>query len=149
MSGHLYTTSIDEFNNASSEYADEGIACYVYDRPQARTIPMFRFNKGDDYIFTSSAEGFNNILLNGYNFEGVAFYAYSRALTKVDDTILVTETERTVPLYSLYADEHFYTISLDEVLAANASGWKVEGIACYVFSKQVQGTVPLHRLNKP
>ncbi len=53
------------------------------------------------------------------------------------------------PLYRMYnpnGAERFYTTSTVEKDNTVASGFNDEGIACYAFSEQVEGTVPMYRL---
>ncbi len=60
------------------------------------------------------------------------------------------ESLQTVPLYRLLktgTGNHFYTTSATERdNAVNHLGFKYEGIAGYVFSTQVTGSIPLYRL---
>jgi hypothetical protein len=77
---HLYTIDINEWNN--SGYNQQGIVGYVYASPGANRQPVYRLYKiynppsGNcatiiDRLFTTDANEYNN----GYNQEGIGFYA--------------------------------------------------------------------------
>jgi hypothetical protein len=81
--------------------------------------------------------------------------AEATASSTVTTSIVIPPTQavkilQTVPLYRLLktgTGNHFYTTSATERdNAVNHLGFKYEGIAGYVFSTQVTGSVPLYRL---
>lgn len=48
-------------------------------------------------------------------------------------------------LYRYFGNgEHFYTTSWNE-LGSGRSGYRYEGVQCYIFTSQSQGTIPLYR----
>lgn len=58
---------------------------------------------------------------------------------------------RTVPLYRYWnprIGDHFYTTNWSE-LGSGRSGWRYEGIQCYVFPRRIRGSVPLYRYWNP
>lgn len=58
---------------------------------------------------------------------------------------------RTVPLYRYWnpqIGDHFYTTNWRE-LERGRSGWRYEGIQCYVFPQRIRGSVPLYRYWNP
>lgn len=56
-----------------------------------------------------------------------------------------------IALYRLFnqRNDHFYTANCQEALDARVHEYGIEGIAGYVESTQIEGTVPLYRLWKP
>ncbi|MFY2564498.1 hypothetical protein ACN469_43320 [Corallococcus terminator] len=65
------------------------------------------------------------------------------------ECLSIRETGK-VPLYRLYkgaVGDHFDTTSWQERdIAIVTHGYGYEGIACYVFASQAEGTCPLYRL---
>ncbi len=58
---------------------------------------------------------------------------------------------RTVPLYRYWnprIGDHFYTTNWRE-LGRGRSGWRYEGIQCYVFPRRIRGSIPLYRYWNP
>ncbi|KAH9925880.1 uncharacterized protein BXZ73DRAFT_103052 [Epithele typhae] len=132
---HFYTTSVSEYNTATSSlgYQKEGIAARVY--PATGThgvgaVPFYRLYSasGTDHFYTTSASERDNAVQIGYTYEGVSSYIYPSALCK------------SVPFYRLYNPtivDHFYTTSLSERNnAINNLGYNNEGVAGYVNSKR-------------
>jgi hypothetical protein len=69
-------------------------------------------------------------------------------LREIINRILATST---APLYRYWnpgIGDHFYTTNWNE-LGAGKYGWRYEGIQCYVYLQQQQGTVPLYRYWNP
>jgi hypothetical protein len=137
VNDHFYTTSTSEQDHAIAHlgYTSEGIACYTFDTQQSNTLPLYRLVK-DTHFYTTSASERDTAVAAGYQSEGTACYVSAGPTG-------------TVPFYRLVKDGHFYTTSLPERdNAISAFGYASEDIACYVFSSQSSGTVPLYRLLK-
>jgi hypothetical protein len=69
--------------------------------------------------------------------------------------VLPESAPQTAVLFRLRKDEfggvnHLYTVSMEEANhAIDTAGWREEGFAGHIATKQVPGTVPLYRLYKP
>jgi len=98
----------------------EGVQCKLYPSKVPGTIPLYRWWNGLDHFYTSERRSFNNL---GFKSEGVAGYCYPR-----------DRGSQTIPLYRWYYHgtcyNHFYTTSYSE---GKGSGYKYEGIVCYVL----------------
>ena len=73
-----------------------------------------------------------------YAYEGIEWYAPARP-----------PDASWVPLYRLHCagdrEDHLYTASVEERVAATAQGYVFEGIACHVRREPGEGLAPLHR----
>lgn len=110
--------------------------------------PVYRFysSSASTHFYTGNAgeaHGLRNGSPAGWNYEGVAYYAYTR------------QVSGTVPLYRFYSPVyrgHFFTRNEAEMqsLRKNSSAtWRYEGVAYYVAPSQVSGTVPVYRFWNP
>ena len=70
----------------------------------------------------------------GYNYESVAFYAFS---AQANGTSLVYR------FYNSKSSDHFYVLSSS--VPATPKNYKPEGIAFYAFSNQATGTLPVYQ----
>lgn len=75
-SDHFYTTNADERAGAikGPDYADEGIAAYVYLDASCGTVPLYRMysSKGTDHFYTTNgAERINAVTNLGFADEGI------------------------------------------------------------------------------
>jgi hypothetical protein len=96
---------------------------------------------GDHFYTTSTTERDNAVVTYGYQYEGIACYAFD------------TQAPGTTALFRLYnpqTGDHFYTTSTTERdnAVTPALGYQYEGIACYAFDSQAPGATPLYRLLK-
>jgi hypothetical protein len=97
-------------------------------------IPIFRHyspTKGA-HFYTSDLNESNIIRSQGWNYEGIAWYASSTANTK--------------PVYRHYnpsIGRHFYTTDLNESNIIRSQGWNYEGNAWY--GSVISNSVPIYR----
>jgi len=150
---HFYTTSYDEAQNAEKNfgYKSEGIACYVYSYAADDTVPLYRLYKSSTqhHFYTTNEAEAKNAEQNGYTSEGTACYVYP--------TNSEQPPKDSVKFYRLYnskVDDHFYTTNKAEADKATKSyGYKLEGIACYVYATDSKpysvGKAKLYRLYRP
>ncbi len=151
---HFYTTDKNEADNAVKNfgYAYEGIACYVYSYAANDTTSLYRLYRPSTqhhFYTTSKAEADNAVQNYGYTLEGVACYVYP--------TSGEAPPNDSVKLYRLYngkVDDHFYTTNKAEAdNAVSKYGYKLEGIACYVYATDSQpygvNKANLYRLYRP
>jgi len=133
---HFYTKNATEKNNIittlSNEWNYEGVAYKAYDYSvSANILPLYRFwNKKTGFHFYTQNEGEKNNLINNlsdtWNYEGVAYYAYS------------TNQPGSIPLYRFFnkiKGNHFYTKNATEknnIIATLSNEWNYEGEAWYV-----------------
>jgi hypothetical protein len=147
---HFYTTATTERDNALAFYGYvlDGTACFVFGTPTtlvAGATALFRlYNRGNgDHFYTTSATERDSVMAGGYTSEGTAFFAFSSA---------DPADPGRVPFFRLYNPgngDHFYTRSAEERDNALVGGYTSQGIACFVYSSALTGTVPLLRLYKP
>ncbi|MDA3815118.1 MAG: hypothetical protein PF549_02010, partial [Patescibacteria group bacterium] len=110
--------------------------------------PVYRFYSptGKSHFFTTSESEKNRIIANysaDWNYEGVAYYAYSSS-----DTGLT-------PIYRFYSPtgkSHFFTKSESEknnVIANYSNDWNYEGVAYYAYNSSDTGLNPTYRFYSP
>lgn len=132
----------NESNNTATLYFTVGAT------PSGSLTPVYRFysSSASTHFYTGNAgeaHGLRNGSPAGWNYEGVAYYAYTR------------QVSGTVPLYRFYSPVyrgHFFTRNEAEMqsLRKNSSAtWRYEGVAYYVAPSQVSGTVPVYRFWNP
>lgn len=72
--------------------------------------------------------------------------------------LYLTKMPGTLPLLTLYKEtdqgrRYFYTADIDEAVNLQKNGWQPgffnKGVACYVATKPLPGTVPVYRLQQP
>ena len=109
-------------------FTDWSIAGYVFDRPLAGLVPLYRYRNRDsgDYFYTTDeAEGSRAVSRYNYIPEGICCY------------IAPTQLSGTVPLFRLLSPEngfHYYTTSPAYRDAAQyEEGYELEGIQGYVW----------------
>jgi hypothetical protein len=148
---HFYTTSTTERDNALAFYGYvlEGIACYVFETPPtlvSGATALFRLydrHGTGDHLYTTSATERDSVVAGGYISEGTACFAFSSA---------DPADPGRVPFFRLcnpVNEDHFYTTAAEERDNALVGGYTSQGIACFVYSSALTGTVPLFRLYKP
>jgi hypothetical protein len=102
---------------------------------------MFNPTDGDHFYTTSANERDAAFVVDGYRFEGTAFY------------ILSEQAPNSTSLFRLFNQnngDHFYTTSeAERVTAIEQDGYVSEGVAGFVFENQVPGTSPVFRLFNP
>jgi hypothetical protein len=113
---------------------------YVED-PAPQTVWRFYSKTYKGHFFTiDEAEKEDLITTNpNWKFEGGAYRAHADA---VDGTVALHR------FYSKNYRGHFFTINEEEmqtVRDTNQKNWKYEGIAYFVYSQKVAGSVPVHR----
>jgi len=104
------------------------------------TTPFYRSLGHNEHFYTISKQEWDNASTQfGYKKEGVC-------CTILDSSVVYTG-EQAVPLFRSFGHgDHFYTISQQEWDNASTQyGYKKEGIAGYIFAKQVPKSVPLYR----
>jgi hypothetical protein len=130
VADHFYTMSAGERATAINTfgYADEGVACHIYENQIGGTRPLFRLFSGatGDHFYTTSAEERDRaVAMFGYVSEGTTGFVYG------------SQQPGTVPLHRLFSGatgDHFYTTSSGERDRAVAMfGYVDEGVACFVF----------------
>jgi len=129
---HLYTTSLEEANNAATQYnytEDLGIAFKAETGASTGLSPVYRLYNPQsfDYLWTISASERQSAMTTyGYTSdEGIGYYASTTAGTCL------------VPIYRLVhmeASKHYYTASVSEKNNLVATGWTDEGIKFYAGS---------------
>jgi hypothetical protein len=130
---HLYT--IDPMETPDG-YNSEGIACMVFKNPAEGTVPLNRFLNGDGTIHYYST---NVNPPEGYHLEGQCGNVFDNG------------GSGPMPLFRSYnpgTGGHLYTVDIAEHdNASNHSGYRGDGIACYVFNNadQAAGTTELLR----
>lgn len=106
---------------------------------EVQTTPMYRLynpNSGE-HFYTGSLEEKNNLVVAGWNYEGIAWNAPTRSGD---------------PVYRLYnpnSGDHHYTMSKEETDMLVSVGWKYEGICWNSVAANDPGAVPLFRLYNP
>lgn len=107
------------------------------------TVPkknaMFRlYNKWTgEHFYTKSASELNNLVLVGWTYESVGWYAPQTSNTPV------------YRLYNSYAGDHHYTTNKSEYDKLAKVGWKQEGTGWYSSSKTDSGSTALLRQYNP
>ncbi len=76
-----------------------------------------------EHLYTASQDERSTMEGNGWNYEGVMWYAPVKSDYPV------------YRLYNPYTDDHHYTINLEEYEANAKAGWKKEGIKFYSFNE--------------
>ena len=106
---------------------------------EVQTTPMYRLynpNSGE-HFYTGSLEEKNNLVVAGWNYEGIAWNAPTRS---------------GAPVYRLYnpnSGDHHYTMSKEETDNLVSIGWKYEGVCWNSVAAGAPGAVPLYRLYNP
>lgn len=106
---------------------------------EVQTTPMYRLynpNSGE-HFYTGSLEEKNNLVVAGWNYEGIAWNAPTRS---------------GAPVYRLYnpnSGDHHYTMSILEREMLVGFGWKYEGVCWNSVSPLDPSAVPLFRLYNP
>ena len=106
-------------------------------------VPLFRLWSWDHLYTTSAAEQASAQSI-GYHPEGF------------EANVFMSQGSGMKPVFRLGRTagthfHHYYTSNVDEknyLLSVAATGFSFEGVACFVFSTQVQGTVPIFRLDR-
>jgi hypothetical protein len=128
---HLYTTSVDEVNSASTQYnytEHLGIAFKAAVGPATGLSPVHRLYNPQTfaYLWTISDDEKQSAMTSyGYTLEGIGYYASTTAGTCL------------VPIYRLVhmtESKHYYTASMTEKNSLVAQGWTDEGIKFYAGS---------------
>jgi hypothetical protein len=134
---YLYTASASERNNSGFTY--NGIAFYGVDPdtdPNAR--PVYRLsNSSGDFLYTiSSAERDYFIQNDGYQYNGISFYADENQGNSV------------TPVYRLSNNlgAFFYTTSAQEMSSAENDGFQYNGISFNAIAMFNAIDVPIYRL---
>jgi hypothetical protein len=122
---HFYTTNRSEVDS-NSEWAYEGIQCYILPKPIPGSVPLHRYwhALAFDHFYTTDP---NEIIRRpeGWSYEGIQGYVMPQQVTG------------TVPLYRYWGHtDHFYTTSRQEI-ERTPEGWNYEGIQCYVYTRVV------------
>jgi hypothetical protein len=137
INSYLYVgkTERDSIIVPGSSYRDEGIAFYAFSTQIAGTVPVYRmyhpiFGK---HMFTTSTSERDSLRQNGFTYEGIAFYAYSRN---------TCHTNNRCPVFKLFHTEtgrHLYSTQLDEIIGAMRadSRWNFEGVEFYSMANPV------------
>ncbi|MFA5993672.1 MAG: hypothetical protein WC823_01805 [Parcubacteria group bacterium] len=142
----LLISIIPEKTLAASDWGLEGVAWYTFPTQTDGAVPLYRFwsDQKQGHFYTASEEEKNHVIAsypsNVWSYEGIAYY------------VNTAQALGTVPVYRFWSDQkqgHFYTASEEEknhVIASYPSNvWHYEGIAYYVNTTQVSGTVPVFR----
>ncbi|HSX29856.1 MAG TPA: hypothetical protein VLE73_04840 [Candidatus Saccharimonadales bacterium] len=132
---HLYTTSLDELDNAVTQYGfiNEGVKFYAQPAQTASSRPVYRLTKNGKYFYTVNVFEKQDMLDRGYTLEGVPFYAYSEGTR--------------LPVYRLSRNgQHFYTQNGSEKLLAERSGYSYEGATFDAPTAVTADCLPIYRL---
>ncbi|KAF5385686.1 hypothetical protein D9757_005536 [Collybiopsis confluens] len=125
---------------ASNAAAD--IAC----ADPSALVPLLRAFNGGDHFYTTNVTEMDQVAisLGGYSFEGEAAFIWT------------TQQPGTVPLFRLYnkqKNDHFYTISPDELGIMLNLGWTydtaINHTAGYVYPYSICGASPIYQLFNP
>jgi hypothetical protein len=164
---HFYTTSPQEAANAVTMYGyqAEGTACFVFDLAGAQRLPLLRLlnaTTGDHFYTTSQPEATNAVNTFGYTSEGTACFVPDATvagttpllrLLKVADIIASIRlhfkilTNPNTPIADMLRSmRRVYAAAGIRVDVVPFELYVSEGLACFVFTTQLAGTVPLHRL---
>lgn len=111
---------------------------YPASAPVAGSVPVFRYYRDNiggsrlaNHFFTTNINELGNGNVNGYNFEGIGFFAFT------------SQVVGTVPVYryfsSLY-NNHYYDRNFQ-----NYSGYTYESIAFYAYPSSMNGASPVYR----
>ena len=131
---HVYVLVEDVNDKKETDYASTPVELTLSE--PAATVPIYRLydpNSGA-HLFISNAAEKDNLVLIGWEYEGVAWTAPASS---------------NIPVYRVYnpnSGEHHYTTNASEKDILVALGWKDEGIGWY--SDENRGT-PLYRLYNP
>jgi hypothetical protein len=101
---------------------------------QRPTYRLYNPNSGE-HFYTANAGEKGNLVADGWNYEGIGWYAPSDGGT---------------PVYRLYnpnAGDHFYTMSASERNSLVKTGWNYEGVA-FASASSSSGT-PVYRAYNP
>ena len=131
---HIYTSSTQEaqslysaMTGSSHSYAYEGIVGYVYHQQEPGSIPLYRYYKNGDHMWTASSAEANALGSSGWAYEGISCYVPS-ALSYVPITIVA---------YRYFSPSgtagHFWTSDYSELGSGNAS-WTYEGYGFIVLA---------------
>jgi hypothetical protein len=121
---------------------------------KVRTVPLYRLrieigSKPDPYLFTTNAVERDSAVTNlSYVYEGVAGYVLPASQQQMHDIVPLYRLFYLGDVQAFHAD-HFYTTNLKEVEQVVHDKWNPytnEGVMCMIASRQLPGTVPLHRL---
>ena len=102
------------------------------------TIPIYRlYNLGNqDHLLTNDANEASELPYQGFNYEGIEFYASPRPGPGL------------MPLYRFYQAQgtHFYHTDRN---LARRPGVRFEGVLGYIAQRSIPGTQPLYRWFNP
>lgn len=137
---HFFTSSVAERNQIIAQYPSEtwkyeGIAYRTFQSPYDGELkPVYRFYSGvhGAHFYTQSEQEKNEVIQkyspHTWNYEGVAFYAYNKAVPG------------TKPVYRFWSSAHtahFFTMSEAEknqiIQTYPESVWKYEGVAYWTW----------------
>jgi hypothetical protein len=151
---HFYTTNTNAIGTTTPGatgrygYTSEGIAGYCFPRTSAGRVPLYRYWSGSDHFYTTNPREIGTIIggqvgNHGYRSEGVACYV----IPKEQSNTGLIEFNR---YWKSSITDHFYTTNINEIGTLNPGlvghhGYTSEGFQCFVYSRQVAGTVPLYR----
>ena len=150
-SGSFHLCAHIEFESIVSETTKtNNHFCLDYEAASVSSMlrPIYRFYspvyKG--HFFTISEGEKTRIittLAHDWRYEGIAYYASMGPIAG------------TVPLHRFWSARykgHFFTISTkerDRIIATLSHDWRYEGVAYYVYSTGISGTLPVHRFWSP
>jgi hypothetical protein len=126
---------------------------------EAQTTPLYRYQTktGLDAYAALPAEIEAYDKLGKQPDDAQNGFIFFRRLMAVGHVYL-TKVPGTLPLLALYKDtdqgrRYFYTADIDEAVILQKNGWQPgfynKGIACYVATKPLPGTIPVYRLQQP
>lgn len=123
---HTYSHQYDEFcDGCGGETRDVKV-------PTTDQHRMYNPNTGE-HFFTGSIEERENLVKEGWHYEGIGFN-----FPVVGDPVF--------RLFDPVTGEHLYTMREDEIEQLKNEGWNVEGIA---FNSEYQKSVEYFRLRNP
>jgi hypothetical protein len=108
------------------------------------TVPLYRYWNGIEHFYTT-----NGLEIGSTTAGTLGNYGYT--CESIQCYVNKTQVSGTVPLYRYWnGTEHFYTTNGNEIGTTTAGtlgncGYTCEGIQCYVYQSQANGTVPLYR----
>jgi hypothetical protein len=139
---HMYTSLVLELARAIRDggYRSEGVGFYGWPVAAAGTVPLFRLaDSQGKVLYTVSSDQAFEALSNGFVFESVPCYLFSRAAHGL------------VPLFRMVNEEQndaLFTTSLVEAQHAATNGYTGQGVAGHVLTAYVPGALPVYRLGK-